>query len=100
MGDIRIELENTIRIKATFKDFDDNLMDPDNARINIWNENFANKVTTASLTKESLGVWKGEIDIVSPSFNPEEAYVLEIEGSKGTRVLSTRKRLIITRIKD
>mgnify|MGYP000055858391 FL=1 len=57
----------TVRIKATIKDFSGNLFDPDSQEIKIYDPSNTLKETNTSPTKESVGVYYIDYNIPSDS---------------------------------
>ncbi len=67
-----------IRIRAVFKDLEDNIVDPSNTKLVIYDKNFKKIKTVSGLTKESTGVYYYDYSTIFSE--KDKQYYCEISG--------------------
>jgi len=92
---------SVIRIKGVFKDFGDNLVDPANTKLVIYDKNYKTLETKSGLTKESTGVYY--YDYTTIFSVKDKQYYCEISGDVDGKPIVCRDtfttQFIITRVK-
>lgn len=80
---------STIRIEVVFKDFNNELVDPSNIKLVIYDKDYKQVGTDITdLIKKSAGTWY--YDYETPLIKKDKLYYCEISGDVGTKTIVVR----------